>query len=152
MVPLSPPSDVACLVSRPVIRKWFMTLPLHLQEDIKSPERLSPQDLQVPVEVESPLVLFDSRIHCDAVVARSRFSTWDQVLQQAANSRMRVVWVCWSLTSLCHSNGHIETMPDKLIPLLALPGFDPSFSGHNDRRPGCGWRPPSTPVIFRITG
>ena len=42
---------------------------------------------------------------------------------------------CWSLTSLCHSNGHIETMqPEKLIPLLPWPGFDPSFSGHNDRR------------------
>ena len=24
--------------------------------------------------------------------------------------------------------------PDKLIPLLPWPGFDPSFSGHNDRR------------------
>ena len=44
--------------------------------------------------------------------------------------------VCWSLTSLCHSNGHIKTMParEKLIPLLPGPGFDPSFSGHNDRR------------------
>ena len=24
--------------------------------------------------------------------------------------------------------------PEKLIPLLPWPGFDPSFSGHNDRR------------------
>ena len=24
--------------------------------------------------------------------------------------------------------------PDKLIPLLPGPGFDPSFSGHNDRQ------------------
>ena len=24
---------------------------------------------------------------------------------------LRLVQVCWSLTSLCHSNGHIETMP-----------------------------------------
>ena len=24
--------------------------------------------------------------------------------------------------------------PEKLIPLLPRPGFDPSFSGHNDRR------------------
>ena len=23
--------------------------------------------------------------------------------------------VCWSLTSLCHSNGHIETMPAREI-------------------------------------
>ena len=49
---------------------------------------------------------------------------------------MEKVLVCWSLTSLSHSNGHIETMPAReinpfiaqLIPLL------PSFSGHNDRR------------------
>ena len=25
------------------------------------------------------------------------------------------VVVCWSLTSLCHSNGHIETMPAREI-------------------------------------
>ena len=30
-------------------------------------------------------------------------------------------FVCWSLTSLCHSNGHIETMPAREInPLTAL--------------------------------
>ena len=40
--------------------------------------------------------------------------------------------VCWSLRSLCHSNGHIETMPAREI--NPWPGFDPSFSGHNDRR------------------
>ena len=29
--------------------------------------------------------------------------------------------VCWSLTSLCHSNGHIETMPPREInPFTAL--------------------------------
>ena len=29
--------------------------------------------------------------------------------------------VCWSLTSLCHSNGHIETMPAREInPFTAL--------------------------------
>ena len=44
--------------------------------------------------------------------------------------------VCWSLTSLCHSNGTYRgpCQPEKLIPLLPWPGFDPSFSGHNDRR------------------
>ena len=32
-----------------------------------------------------------------------------------------VVVVCWSLTSLCHSNGHIETMPAREInPFTAL--------------------------------
>ena len=25
------------------------------------------------------------------------------------------LFVCWSLTSLCHSNGHIETMPAREI-------------------------------------
>ena len=30
-------------------------------------------------------------------------------------------FVCWSLTSLCHSNGHIETMPAREInPFTAL--------------------------------
>ena len=29
--------------------------------------------------------------------------------------------VCWSLTSLCHSNGHIETMPAReMNPFTAL--------------------------------
>ena len=28
------------------------------------------------------------------------------------------VWFCWSLTSLCHSNGHIETMPARAINLF----------------------------------
>ena len=33
-----------------------------------------------------------------------------------------MVWfVCWSLTSLCHSNGHIETIPAREInPFTAL--------------------------------
>ena len=31
------------------------------------------------------------------------------------------LFVCWSLTSLCHSNGHIETMPAREInPFTAL--------------------------------
>ena len=31
------------------------------------------------------------------------------------------LFVCWSLTSLCHSNGHIETMPARVInPFTAL--------------------------------
>ena len=33
----------------------------------------------------------------------------------------RGLFVCWSLTSLCHSNGHIETMPAREInPFTAL--------------------------------
>ena len=31
------------------------------------------------------------------------------------HNRFVNVWVCWSLTSLCHSNGHIETMPAREI-------------------------------------
>ena len=34
---------------------------------------------------------------------------------------VRGLFVCWSLTSLCHSNGHIETMPAREInPFTAL--------------------------------
>ena len=40
------------------------------------------------------------------------------ILFENANSN---VVVCWSLTSLCHSNGHIETMPAREInPFTAL--------------------------------
>ena len=36
--------------------------------------------------------------------------------------------VCWSLTSLCHSNGHIETMPAREInPFTALTRIRPQF-------------------------
>ena len=36
--------------------------------------------------------------------------------------------VCWSLTSLCHSNGHIETMPAREInPFSALTRIRPQF-------------------------
>ena len=35
--------------------------------------------------------------------------------------RVPLLFVCWSLTSLCHSNGHIETMPAREInPFTAL--------------------------------
>ena len=32
--------------------------------------------------------------------------------------------VCWSLTSLCHSNGHIETMPAREINPFYCPDQD----------------------------
>ena len=36
--------------------------------------------------------------------------------------------VCWSLTSLCHSNGHIETMPAREInPFTALTRIQSQF-------------------------
>ena len=42
--------------------------------------------------------------------------------QHIASARIVVcLFVCWSLTSLCHSNGHIETMPAREInPFTAL--------------------------------
>ena len=37
-----------------------------------------------------------------------------------------IYWACWSLTSLCHSNGHIDTMPaKKLKPSPPWQEFDP---------------------------
>ena len=40
-------------------------------------------------------------------------------------------YVCWSLTSLCHSNGHIETMPAREInPFTALTRIRSQFSQH----------------------
>ena len=46
-----------------------------------------------------------------------------------ANAMARAwVLVCWSLTSLCHSNGHIETMPAREInPFTALTRIRPQF-------------------------
>ena len=38
------------------------------------------------------------------------------------------------LESLFDSDMSRPCQPEKLIPLLPGPGFDPSFSGHNDRR------------------
>ena len=35
----------------------------------------------------------------------------------------------------------METMPaQKLIPLQLWPGFDPSFSGHNDEQSSASWQ------------
>ena len=42
-------------------------------------------------------------------------------MTRLAELEMREKFVCWSLTSLCHSNGHIETMPAREInPFTAL--------------------------------
>ena len=52
---------------------------------------------------------------------------WGKIGGKVANSGFVV---CWSLTSLCHSNGHIETMPAREInPFTALTRIR-----HNDRR------------------
>ena len=34
-----------------------------------------------------------------------------------------VVVVCWSLTSLCHSNGHIETMSGREAFCIVMPAI-----------------------------
>ena len=39
------------------------------------------------------------------------------------------ILVCWSVTV---TDILRQCQPDNLIPLLPWPGFDPSFSGHND--------------------
>ena len=55
---------------------------------------------------------------------------WSVIWRPVHNGLQTLVWpsgittamsVCWSLTSLCHSNGHIETMPAREIyPFTAL--------------------------------
>ena len=41
--------------------------------------------------------------------------------QNCDNQAVLCLFVCWSLTSLCHSNGHIETMPAwEINPFTAL--------------------------------
>ena len=46
---------------------------------------------------------------------------WDDMLWGISWCGCVVCFVCWSLTSLCHSNGHIETMPAREInPFTAL--------------------------------
>ena len=55
-----------------------------------------------------------------------RAALWSFVLLGIINQAtgMFIVWfglVCWSLTSLCRSNGHTETMPAREInPFTAL--------------------------------
>ena len=42
----------------------------------------------------------------------------------ANNFAFNICLVCWSLTSLCHSNGHIETMPAREINPFYCPDQD----------------------------
>ena len=57
-----------------------------------------------------------------AVEGRSMGGCGDIAVVLMRVSGYRVcMFVCWSLTSLCHSNGHIETMPAREInPFTAL--------------------------------
>ena len=51
--------------------------------------------------------------------SKCQICKWAAHYKKTLIDGLDVVVVCWSLTSLCHSNGHIETMPaEKLIPLL----------------------------------
>ena len=84
---------------------------------------------------DSDTVMFERQNeHC----AQSTISEFDGARTQKFNSELNtvvikaeihaentdaqhMVFVCWSLTSLCHSNGHIETMPAREInPFTAL--------------------------------
>ena len=80
------------------------------------------EELQAAVGEEKRLVIARGDLHggvpaitavCDGAGPSALASTVIMLL---------VGWlVCWSLTSLCHSNGHIETMPAREInPFTAL--------------------------------
>ena len=77
------------------------------------------------------------RGHCTAASNRlSKSSLLLPLMESCVITYIMLFVACLSLTSLCHSNGHISRpcQPEKLIPLLPWPGFDASSSGHNDRR------------------
>ena len=61
---------------------------------------------------------------CRSVCPSAMTLKWHNIVnsQSTAIQLYRIGWlVCWSLTSLCHSNGHIETMPAREInPFTAL--------------------------------
>ena len=65
------------------------------------------------------------------------------------------LFVCWSLTSLCHSNGHIETMPAREInPFTALTRIRSQFlksvmRGHLNKCPYMAGVP-SSQVHFNV--
>ena len=59
----------------------------------------------------------DERTTCD----QGTLSELCPIFPMLRNLWWRFGLVCWSLTSLCHSNGHIETMPAREInPFTAL--------------------------------
>ena len=64
-------------------------------------------------------------------------SHWKKSVFFSCNNQVWFGLVCWEFNV---SLSQLRTcwvrpcQPEKLIPLLPWPGFDPSFSGHNDRR------------------
>ena len=69
--------------------------------------RISPRQMSQPRQLIAP--------------KRQRSPPRQLVVQSPMHSWFVCLFVCWSLTSLCHSNGHIETMPAREInPFTAL--------------------------------
>ena len=61
---------------------------------------------------------FDLMLHLED---KTFWKSGDLDLTLKGYPRSNVLMVCWSLTSLCHSNGHIETMPAREFnPFTAL--------------------------------
>ena len=59
--------------------------------------------------------------YLEDIVQGSHTSLGDTGRQSLRDLLHRCLFVCWSLTSLCHSNGHIETMTAREInPFTAL--------------------------------
>ena len=76
--------------------------------------------------------------------AHYRWTTAPALTDDERDDVFSVQWcslfVCWNLTSLCHSNGHIETMPAREInPFTALTRIRSQFNEINDETcPGVG--------------
>ena len=90
---LSPPSDVACLVSRPIIRQIVMALPPSLQMSLKG---IPEQHPHVSAKVTPRLRIFDSHIHCDALLRRLREDNWGVVVTAAETDTLSFTHMIYS--------------------------------------------------------
>ena len=81
---LAPPSSICCLIVRPVMRKWIMALPMHIQKELsESVDRVmnSSQKLTVPTPLGQFVSVFDSHLHCDVILKRaSPRWTWEDYM------------------------------------------------------------------------
>ena len=69
---------------------------------------------QTPVGICNKYTDFEAGYICHNYIQKQQFTRKDLV--------------CWSLTSLCHSNGHIATMPAQEInPFTALTSIQSQF-------------------------